>query len=189
MKKVSSLILSLSLSVAFCLHGFAQASPPDPQDVVLKYFECLKSGDYTQAVACMDVDAVNSLKQILLPIALSMANSEKGKPMVQSWFGTSDPTELTAMPVQDFANKFITFMCTSQHMKESLEASKIEFLGRVPEAGDLLHFVYRITNSSTTGGLTKVDIISVHKRGDVYGVLPTGNFIAFVQHLKGLFSQ
>lgn len=156
----------------------AQATP---EQVVQRYFDTFKAGDFAANAAMMDPAALDELKQGIVAAASIPGAAED--PEFQANFGVRSLDELKAMPPQLLYQRMLTTVLGQGEMRELLGGSQVSVLGHVME-GDTAHVVYRMRMNALGVNLDQVQVAPLRQVGGEWRVLLTGSFAGMISAMS-----
>ncbi len=152
-----------------------------PEEVTSAYFDKLKAGEYQAACEHFAPEAVKGIAGIVDKLA---GSGDEGETLKQFLGESATPESIAKMSPMDKCKRF---METVFKQIEGVRFSKFEVIGTVAEGDDLRHVVARTTIEMGGSEIEAVDVSSLKKAGDSWGLLLSADLEAMVSQLDSLF--
>ncbi|WP_242107002.1 hypothetical protein [Luteimonas aquatica] len=177
------LLLALVLGFAPACRAQAPAGAGDPEAVAAELYARIKASDWKGAAALFDEDALKRFRGMLQPVV--DAASASGQPGANALFDGADPASLKQAGDAEFFAAFMGgMMARLSSMGGGISASQI--LGSVPEGEDLRHVVTRTSATAMGIGITKMEVVSLRRRGGAWKVLLNGEIEGMAKAMQML---
>ncbi|MFQ5795883.1 MAG: hypothetical protein ACE5JP_12635 [Candidatus Bipolaricaulia bacterium] len=192
---VRTLLLVMSVSLILVLAPYlqinTQADPETPESVAHAYFIALRENNWDLVCELMHPEAIDKLRNLILPIALEADRSGGGEEFFELIFGdVDDINKLSQLNLQQFCVSFFKGQ-TLAFALEGLSNSEIMTLGYVNEGPEVAHVVYRMNLRFDDFGdddinitMTQIAVISLQRYGSEWRVLLTGEVEGIAQMLQ-----
>jgi hypothetical protein len=158
--------LLLALVCTATLHA-----APSPEEVANGHLIAIKDADWAAYTASLHPEAVKRFKQMMIPAAeaAKAADNPAGKNILERVFDNADLGKLKAASPSEFFQLFITnWSAKNRGFTQTMKNSTVQMLGHVSEGGRLAHAVYRMTIPAGNAKVTKVEVITLEKDGEVW---------------------
>jgi len=107
--------------------------------------------------------------------AARAADSPTGKSILERIFDNADIANLKAASPAGFFQTFITsWSAKNRGFTQTMKNATIQMLGHVSEGDRQAHAIYRMTIPTGSAKVTKVEVISLEKDGEVWKCQLTG---------------
>ncbi len=117
-------------------------------------------------------------------------NDPKTKSAARVLFGAAGPA---AVPGTNAKTLFVQFLGAIQKaapmMQQVLASSTNEIIGHVDEGENQTHVVYRATMTTAGAEVTKVDVLTLKRDGEQWGVMLTGDIERLVGGVSRQFDK
>jgi hypothetical protein len=164
MKKLLLVLLALALPATL-------RAVPSPEEVANGHLIATKEADWAAYTASLHPEALKRFKDMMIPAAEAAraANNPAGKNILERVFDNADIGKLKAASPPEFFQTFITnWSAKNRGFTQTMKNATIQMLGHVSEGGHHAHAVYRMTIPTGSAKVTKVEVISLEKDGDVW---------------------
>ncbi|MBL8202830.1 MAG: hypothetical protein JNM09_01280 [Blastocatellia bacterium] len=182
MRKVTSIFLLL---FAFCLPVMAQEETPEA--IAKAYIAASQASDWAKAATYLHPEALGSLKRTFAEILKLDKKDEAGKQL----FGLKNNAEFEQLsPSAVFERMIVMLTASTPQIKDILSQAQSSVIGKVPEAPDIMHVVYRTELKLADAPFAKVEVMSLKKSGDTWRLLLSGDLeAAFASVSKALEAE
>lgn len=164
-----------------CLAPAAQAQQAvdttRPEAVVAEMSARMRAGDWAAAAALFDDEALRSFRGMMAPLLASTPETEAG---FAKALGVADIAALAQSTDAEFFAAFMRGLMARSQAK--LEAPQI--LGGVAEGADVRHVVMRNRVSAMGMSMTKMEVVSLRRRGEAWKVLLSGEIEGMAKALQ-----
>lgn len=169
------------LALCVLLTSMARAQVRTPEETARAYMSAMRSGEMETVALYMHPSALQKFKDILVQFAARMeeigaADDPKSSSAIRVLFG-----DIGVKGVKDAEPRelFVRFLSVIQKaapvMRQVLADSTYEFVGHVDESGNQTHVVYRATLSTAGAEVTKMEVLTLRREGEQWGVMLTGD--------------
>ena len=170
-------ILILAALGAAAVAGMAQETP---ESVAKAYFAAKQASDWAKCASLTHPDALADLKNAFAEIV----NADKSGEAAAMFFKLKSPAEYSQLSDAAVFERLMDFVTTSSpDTKTELASSVNTILGRVDEAPDLAHVVFRSRAKIGSEEINEVDLLSLKKQGSTWRVLLTSDIEAMINQL------
>lgn len=183
--RMQASVVALMFALWFTPTTWAQTAvdTTKPEAVAAELYTRLKASDWKGAAALFDDGALKSFRGMLQPIAdaASASDQEAGAAL----FGGIKPEALKQASDAEF---FALFMGNMMSRLSSLGGGlgPSQIIGSVAEGEDLRHVVTR-TNAKAMGiSITKMEVVSMRRRGDAWKVLLNGEMEGMAKAIQAM---
>lgn len=160
-----------------CLCTAALRAAPSPEEVANGHLIATKDADWTAYTADLHPEALKRFKAMMIPAAEAAraANNSAGKSILERVFANADIGKLKSATPAEFFQIFITnWSARNRGFTQTMKNATVQMLGHVTEGSNHAHAVYRITIPAGSAKVTRVEVISLQKDGDVWKCQLTG---------------
>jgi hypothetical protein len=158
--------LLLALACAATLHA-----APSPEEVANGHLIATKDADWAAYTASLHPEALKRFKAMMIPAAeaAQAANNPAGKNILERVFDNADIGKLKAASPSEFFQIFITnWSAKNRGFTQTMKNATVQMLGHVSEGGHQAHAVYRMTIPAGSAKVTRVEVITLEKDGEVW---------------------
>jgi ketosteroid isomerase-like protein len=153
------------------------AAQDTPEQVVARYFDTFRSGDYAGNVALMHPDALDELKETMGGlVALAGTEDEEFREM----FGVASMEEFNRLSSAQMFERMLRWQLDQPEMRELLSSARTVVLGHVMEGDTTAHVVYRMRMGVGELTVDQVQVAPVKRAGGEWRVLLTGSFAGMI---------
>lgn len=179
MKKI---FLFLSLSLAGILSVQAQSA----EEVARQYWELLADGKFAESCKLFDPQAIKDFREMMR--FYEMAPEDEINPFLATYFG-EDATQESVKKLSDL-EFFQSFMANSMSALGATASFKqMEVLGSVAEGADTSHVLTRMTIEVNELEVEQVQVVSLHKNGESWGILLEGKMKGMAKQFQKIFGE
>ena len=152
----------------------ALAAQETPEQVVQRYYETFRTGDYAGNAALMHPDALEQMKETLTGMAaMPGATEDEG---FREMFGVSSIEELRALPAAILFERVLRSQLDDPDMRQVLASSQVTVLGHVMEGDTTAHVVYRMRMTFGPGmEMDQVQVAPLKRADGEWRVLLAGS--------------
>ena len=150
------------------------AAQETPEQVVQRYFDTFRTGDYAGNVALMHPEALASMKETMSGLAALPGAAED--PQFQAMFGVSTIEEFNRLAPAVLFERVIRSQLDKPEMREMLSGAQTFVLGHVMEGDSVAHVVYRMRMSVGEMNVDQVQVAPLKRADGQWRVLLTGSF-------------
>lgn len=162
------------LLLAACALPPVAAAQETPEQVVQRYYETFRSGDFAANAAIMHPAALEELKTTLVGFAeLPGATEEEG---FAEMFGVRTVEEMRALPPAVLFERMLRRQLGGDEMREILAGTQVAVLGHVMEGDTTAHVVYRMRMSVAQQTMDQVQVMPLKRADGQWRVMLTGSF-------------
>lgn len=160
---------------ALALLAFAPAlaAQETPEQVLQRYYDTFRAGDYAANAALMHPDALEDMREMLL--GLTAAPGATDDPEFQEMFGVRTADELRALPQTELFARMLRSQLDNPDMREILGNAQVTVLGHVMEGDSTAHVVYRMKMNFQGIEMDQVQVAPLRRAEGQWRVLLTGN--------------
>jgi hypothetical protein len=151
----------------------ALAAQETPEQVVQRYYETFRTGDFSGNVALMHPDALAEMKETMEGLASFPGATEE--PEFAAMFGVRTVAELQALPADTLFARILRKQMQDEGMREVVQAMQVSVLGHVAEGDSLAHVVYRMRMSLGEMQVDQVQVAPLRQSNGQWRVLLTGS--------------
>jgi predicted RNase H-like nuclease len=151
----------------------ALAAQDTPEQVVQRYFDSFRSGDYAANVALMHPEALLSMKETMSGLVAIPGAADE--PEFQEMFGVSTIEEFNQLAPNVLMERILRSQLENPDMKEVLSTAQTTVLGHVMEGDSVAHVVYRMRMSIGEMEMDQVQVAPVKRADGQWRVLLTGS--------------
>lgn len=169
-------------AAALCAAAIPAAAQETPEQVVERYYDTFRSGDYAANAAMMDPAALEELKSTVAQLVETVG--DEGSDELRATFGVGSAAELRALAPEALYERMLRSTLGDEEMREILQQAEIRVLGHVPE-GEVAHVVYRMRVSFGGVEVDQVQIAPVRRTPEGWRVMLTGSLAGMMQGLGG----
>ena len=152
----------------------AAAAQETPEQVVQRYFESFRTGDYAANVALMHPEALASMKETMSGLVAIPGAAED--PQFREMFGVSTVEEFNRLEPAALFERILRSQLEDPDMKQILSTAQVSVLGHVMEGDTLAHVVYRMRMGIGEMSVDQVQVAPVKRADGGWRVLLTGSF-------------
>lgn len=168
------------LVAGLLLAPIALAAQETPEQVVQRYFDTFKSGDFAANAVMMDPAALAELKTTMVGLAdATGVAADETQAHLRETFGVQNTAELRALEPATLYERMLRSVLGQGDMREILSAARVNALGHVLE-GDTAHVVYRMSMQVMGNSIDQVQVAPVRRVDGRWRVLLTGSFAAMI---------
>ena len=168
------------LVAGLLLAPMVSAAQETPEQVVQRYFDTFKSGDFAANAAMMDPAALAELKTAMVGVAdATGVSADETQAHLRETFGVQNTAELRALEPAVLYERMLRSVLGQGEMREVLSAARVNALGHVLE-GDTAHVVYRMSMQVMGNSIDQVQVAPVRRVDGQWRVLLTGSFAAMI---------
>jgi len=149
------------------------AAQDTPEQVVQRYFDTFRAGDYAGNAALMHPEALEEMKKTMAGLAAFPGAMEE--PEFGEMFGVSTLEELNALPAATLFERMLRSQLQDEDMRQILEGMQISVLGHVAEGDTMAHVVYRMQMSMGPMEMNQVQVAPIKRADGQWRVLLTGS--------------
>lgn len=161
------------LLLAACVLPAAAAAQETPEQVVRRYYDTFRGGDFAANAAIMHPDALEELKTTLLGFAgIPGATEEEG---FTEMFGVRTLEEMRALPPAVLFERMLRSQLENEEMRQILAGTQVDVLGHVMEGDTTAHVVYRMQMSFAGQSVNQVQVVPLKRADGEWRVLLTGS--------------
>ena len=172
MKTMLRAIPALMVAVLAAAPGLA--AQETPEQVVQRYFDTFRTGDYAGNVALMHPEALASMKETMSGLASLPGAAED--PQFQVMFGVSSMEEFNRLTPAALFERILRSQLDNPEMKQMLSSAQTTVLGHVMEGDTVAHVVYRMRMSVGEMNVDQVQVAPVKRADGQWRVLLAGSF-------------
>lgn len=177
---MKGLMMRAALLMAALLAAAPVAAQDTPEQVVTRYLETFRAGEYAANAAMMDPAALEEMKATLVQIVGSVGTNAE----FQTMFGVQTAEQLNGLAAPVVYERMLRSVLGKEEMRGLLASARVNVLGHVPE-GDSAHVVYRLRMSAGGTDFNQVQMAQLRRVGDTWKVLLTGGFAGIMNPLGG----
>ncbi len=156
------------------------AAQETPEQVVQRYFDTFKSGDFAANAVMMDPAALAELKTTMVGLAdATGVSADDTQAHLRETFGVQNTAELRALEPAMLYERMLRSVLGQGDVREVLSAARVNVLGHVLE-GDTAHVVYRMSMDVMGNKIDQVQVSPVRRVDGQWRVLLTGSFAAMI---------
>lgn len=162
--------LRLLLLIALMCPALVLAAP-SPEEVANGHLIAIKEANWAAYTASLHPEALKRFQTMMIPAAEAAmaANSPAGKSILERVFDNADVAKLKAAPPPEFFKIFITNWAEKNRgFTQTMKNATIQMLGHVSEGDRTAHAIYRMTIPAGSAKVTKVEVISLEKDGEIW---------------------
>jgi predicted RNase H-like nuclease len=171
MKTMRRVLPALAAAVLAFAPGLA--AQDTPEQVVQRYFDSFRTGDYAANVALMHPEALQSMKETMSGLAALPGAAEE--PEFREMFGVSTLQEFNQLSPAVLMERILRYQLRDEDMREILSSSRTTVLGHVMEGDSLAHVVYRMRMSIGEMEMDQVQVAPLKRADGQWRVLLTGS--------------
>jgi hypothetical protein len=150
------------------------AAQETPEQVVSRYFDTFRAGDYAGNVALTHPEALEAMRETMAGL---VALSGTENPQFREMFGVSGMEEFNRLTSAQLFERLLRWQLEKPEMREVLSGTRTTVLGHVMEGDSTAHVVYRMRMSIREMDVDQVQVASVKRAANgQWRVLLTGNF-------------
>ncbi len=153
-----------------------------PEELAGQFFTKLKAGDYKGVCELFHPSAVKDVGSL---VDLIIEDEDEAGAMLGQFFGENATVE--SVKKMSAMEKFKGFMGTALSMMGDVKWKSFKVLGTVKEGDEIRHVVVRMAIKMEDIEFEGVDVASMKKKGDSWGLLMKAEMSAMVEGIrKGL---
>lgn len=145
-----------------------------PEQVVQRYFDTFRTGDYAANVALMHPEALESMHEMMTGMVALAGTEDAGE--LQEMFGVGTVEEFNRLSPAQLFERLLRWQLDKPEMRQLFEGAQASVLGHVMEGDSLAHVVYRMRMSVGEVRLDQVQVAPVKRADGQWRVLLTGSF-------------
>jgi hypothetical protein len=150
------------------------AAQETPEQVVQRYYETFRAGDFAANAAIMHPAALEELKTTMVGFAeIPGATEEEG---FTEMFGVRTLEEMRALAPAVLFERMLRSQLGNDEMREILGGTEVAVLGHVMEGDTTAHVVYRMRMSFGEQTMDQVQVMPLKRADGEWRVLLTGSF-------------
>lgn len=149
------------------------AAQDTPEQVVQRYFETFRTGDYAGNAALMHPEALEEMKETMTGLTAIAGATEE--PEFEQMFGVKTAEELRALPAATMFERMLRSQLQDEDMRQVLQGMQISILGHVLEGDSTAHVVYRMRMSVMGMNMDQVQVAPLKRAEGQWRVLLTGS--------------
>jgi len=169
----------LILLLLAALLPVALRAAPSPEEVANGHLIATKEANWAAYTASLHPEALKRFKAMMIPAAEAAqaaakatdrpADQPAGKSILERVFDNADIAKLKAAAPAEFFQTFITnWSAKNRGFTQTMKSATIQMLGHVSEGDRQAHAIYRMTIPTGNARVTKVEVISLEKDGEVW---------------------
>lgn len=163
-----------ALIAALLMAAPGLAAQETPEQVMQRYYDTFRTGDYAANVALMHPEALQSMKETLAGLA-AMPGAQEAPEFAQM-FGVSTTEEFNQLAPAALFERILRTQLEQPEMREILSNAQVNVLGHVMEGDSLAHVVYRMRMGVGEMTVDQVQVAPVKRADGEWRVLLTGSF-------------
>lgn len=175
----------------------ARAADTVPRDdeavskVVAQALEATKAEDWQKYATLMHPEALRDFKEVLVPALEAAAAAPDEGALVLRFFGNiKDAKKLLALPPDKFFAQFMQGVSTQiPQFRKALTGTEFKVIGTVYEMDGMAHVLYRASVKVDEIDVSQVDVISLKRDGQSWGMLMKAEFKAMAQQLRRILKK
>jgi len=181
-------VAHLSLTEAAGQDPKRTGKPETPEAVAARAVDAMREGRIDDFVKLMHPTAVADFKKMMMGI-IEMAHKRGEAEELQELFGGGTPEELSKLDdFEFFATFYKNVLAEQPDFKAMAKGAKTTILGHVMEGKDVAHVVHRMTVTTEDLALKKMDVISLRRTKDGWGMLLKSDIEGMIQNLEQIFA-
>lgn len=162
------------LMAALVMSAHGLAAQESPEQVMERYYDTFRTGDYAANVALMHPEALQSMKETLAGLA-AMPGAEEAPEFAQM-FGVSSIEEFNQLAPAALFERILRAQLEQPEMREVLSNAQVNVLGHVMEGDSVAHVVYRMRMGIGEMTVDQVQVAPLKRANGEWRVLLTGSF-------------
>ncbi len=143
-----------------------------PEQVVSRYFDTFRTGDYAGNVALMHPQALEEVRETMQGL-VALAGTRDST--FQATFGVSSEAEFNRLGAAQLFERMLRAQLENPDMREVLSTARTTVLGHVMEGDTLAHVVYRMRMSVGAMDVDQVQVAPVKRSDGQWRVMLTGS--------------
>lgn len=163
-----------ALIAALVMSAPGLAAQETPGQVMERYYDTFRTGDYAANVALMHPEALQSMKETLTGLAAIPGADES--PEFAQMFGVSSMEELNQLAPAVLFERILRTQLEQPEMREVLSNAQVNVLGHVMEGDSVAHVVYRMRMGVGEMTVDQVQVAPLKRADGEWRVLLTGSF-------------
>ncbi len=157
------------------------AQQETPEDVAQRYVSAMQAADWDTMAGLMDQSALKSMRDLLSPLF----DLPEAAELRQRFLGVETVDEAAALSDTAVFARFMQFVGSQEpSLQEALKTSRMRVIGHIPEGGDTVHVVYRMTMTVEGITMTRLDVFSLRQHGETWRGLLAGDVSALAAALR-----
>lgn len=172
-----------AIAAALCMAALPATAQQTPEEVVARYFETFRTGDYAANAAMMDPAALEELKSSMTQL-VDLAGAEPAGEL-EATFGVSTAEELRALPAATLYERMLRSTLGRAEVAEVMASAEMDVIGHVAEGEDLAHVVYRMRMRVGETEVDQVQLAPLRRTADGWRVMLTGSLAGMMQGMGG----
>ena len=149
------------------------AAQDTPEQVVARYFDTFRTGDYAGNVALMHPEALEELKETMAGLVALAGTEDEG---FREMFGVASMEEFNRLTSAQLFERMLRSQLDQPEMRELLSGAQTVVLGHVMEGDTTAHVVYRMRMGVGDVTVDQVQVAPLKRAGGEWRVLLTGSF-------------
>lgn len=179
------LVMRVMVLLTGALLALPATAQETPEQVVQRYFDTFKSGDFTANAAMMDPAALIELRDMMASMAAaSGVAADETQAELREMFGVDNATQLRALEPAVLYERMLRSVLGDGEMREVMNGADVRVLGHVLE-GDTAHVVYRMKMAVMGTSIDQVQVSPVRRVDGQWRVLLTGSFAGLITGMTG----
>ena len=179
--KSATLRFSLLISLLFSASAAQGQSASTPEAAARQYFTLMQKADWNAAASLMHPDALKQFKSFFQVLAEADSAAE----VTSTFFGVQGAQEFRALPAAEVYSRMMRSLASmSPEMMQAMTSMRGDVIGSVPEGSDVVHVVYRMHMGVDDVSMSKLQVISFRRSGDIWLGLLTGDMQGLIQSLS-----
>jgi hypothetical protein len=150
------------------------AAQETPEQVVQRYFDTFRTGDYAGNVALMHPEALASMKETMS--ALVSLPGAADDPQFRAMFGVASMEEFNRLTPAALFERILRSQLEQPELRQMLSGAQATALGHVMEGDTVAHVVYRMRMGVGEMNVDQVQVAPVKRADGQWRVLLTGSF-------------
>jgi predicted RNase H-like nuclease len=170
---MKTMLRALPVLMALLLAPVSPLAAQDtPEQVVQRYFDTFRAGDYEGNVALMHPEALDEVKETMQGL-VALAGTDD--PTFREMFGVGSAEEFNRLTSAQLFERMLRSQLEDSQMRELLSTAQITVLGHVMEGDSTAHVVYRMRMSVGEMNVDQVQVAPLRRAGGQWRVLLTGS--------------
>jgi hypothetical protein len=160
-----------------------------PEQVAESYITALKEDRMDDVAGYMHPEALESFRNLLLPLLDAATKRKKEKEVLMIFKGVSSVKALKKLDSKKFFEAFLVgVMRVKPDLRATLAKADVRVLGHVMQ-GDTAHVVYRITMDPEGTPINNVTLVSLRASASGWGVLLSAQMEGIATRLKYMLQE
>jgi hypothetical protein len=151
----------------------ALAAQETPEQVVQRYFDSFRTGDYATNVSLMHPEALLAMKETMSGLVAIPGAADE--PEFREMFGVGTVEEFNQLAPAVLMERILRSQLENPDMKEVLATAQTTVLGHVMEGDTVAHVVYRMRMSIGEMEMDQVQVAPLKRADGEWRVLLTGS--------------